>query len=116
MRLLVRLPRWLGDVVMAEPTLHALHRELGPGLTVAGGKPLLQLLRPVLPSANLLPSGRRPDHRSWRGHDAALLMDGSLASAWAAVVVLDRRPILTRCSGQSNSIIVGTRRLRLTFR
>ena len=85
MRLLVRLPRWLGDVVMAEPTLHALHHELGPGLTVAGGAPLLELLRPVLPSAHFLACGRRPDPRAWRGHDAALLLDGSLASAWAAV-------------------------------
>lgn len=85
MRLLVRLPRWLGDTVMAEPTLHALHEELGPNLTVAGEDSLLELLRPGLPSARLLPCGRRPDPRTWRGHDAVLLLDGSLASAWAAV-------------------------------
>ena len=44
MKLLVRLPRWLGDVVMAEPTLRALHGRLGGDLTLAGAGAYLELL------------------------------------------------------------------------
>lgn len=85
MRLLVRMPRWVGDAVLAEPTLRALHAELGADLTLAGSPPLLGLLAPGLPRARRLEVGRRPEARSWRGHDAALLLDGSFASALAAL-------------------------------
>ncbi len=85
MRLLVSLPRWLGDTLMAEPTLAALHGEAWERLTLAGSPALLELLAPALPRAERLPSGRRPVARSWRGHDAALLLDGSTASALAAL-------------------------------
>lgn len=85
MRVLVRLPRWLGDVVMAEPTLRALHARFGADLTLAGSGPLVDLVARGLPGAQRVVCGRRPEVAPWRGHDVALLLDGSLASAWTAL-------------------------------
>ena len=85
MRVLLRLPRWVGDVVMAEPVVRALGAELGDALTLAGAPQLLDLVGPSAPSARRLPCGRRPDATTWRGHDAVLLLDSSISSAVAAV-------------------------------
>jgi lipopolysaccharide heptosyltransferase II len=85
MSLLVRIPRWLGDVVMAEPALRALERRFGGSMTLAGAPGLLELIAPSAPRARHLACGRRPDPADWRGFDTALLLDGSVASAWVAL-------------------------------
>jgi ADP-heptose:LPS heptosyltransferase len=85
-RLLLRLPSWLGDLVMAEPVVDALHGALLDGrlgaLSLAGPPRFLELLAEAAPRARRL----GPDD-DWRGHDAALFLDGSLRSvlrAWRA--------------------------------
>src|SRR6185436_854874 len=62
-RVLVRLPSWLGDFVMAEPALRALA------------------------AARRVPfSAQDPERaRDWRGHDVALLCTGSFRSVWLAL-------------------------------
>ncbi len=90
-RVLVRAPSWLGDFVAAEPVVRALHaRWLAAGcaerLSIAGPPALLALIDGQFDGLARLPVGRAraPDPRAWRGHDVALLLDGSLRSAWAA--------------------------------
>ena len=90
-RLLVRLPSWLGDLVMAEPTLRALHELYAAAgvperLTLAGPAHLLPLLDGALRGARRLPHDGRGGERveDWRGHDAALLLTNSFRSAWTA--------------------------------
>ncbi|MFT5284363.1 MAG: heptosyltransferase-2 [Planctomycetota bacterium] len=90
-RLLVRIPAWLGDAVMAEPLLRALRPwcdggELSGGVTLAGPGALLDLFHETLPGAKLLPMSKSEpfELRSWRGHDVALLLTGSFRSAWMA--------------------------------
>ena len=84
-RLLVRLPSWIGDAVMAEPSLRALRERYARAgapdrLSIAASPALVPLLgeegeRPWLPP---------DDPRAWRGHDVALLFTGSFRSAWCA--------------------------------
>ncbi|MSR61300.1 MAG: hypothetical protein EXS08_02470 [Planctomycetes bacterium] len=86
-RVLVRLPNWLGDFVMAEPALRALEPRLAPGaLTLVGQAAHLALLDGRFPGARRLAlgAGARDDPSSWRGHDVALLLTGSFRSAWCA--------------------------------
>jgi heptosyltransferase II len=88
-RVLVRLPSWLGDFVMAEPVVRAIHDQLSregrpEDLTLAGPAAFFELFdgrfegaaRAVLPE---LPS-------DWRGHDVALFLNGSSRSPWTAVL------------------------------
>ncbi|MBL6720400.1 MAG: glycosyltransferase family 9 protein [Planctomycetes bacterium] len=85
-RVLLRLPNWLGDAVMATPVVEALARAHGAGLTVVGPSRWLELLDPVLGQAPLrvpLAKGGLPARHA-RGHAAALLLDGSTRSAWGA--------------------------------
>jgi heptosyltransferase-2 len=83
-RVAVRVPDWLGDLVMAEPALRALDTrvaELGGELTLLGELALLAVLGDALPRA------RRRDAASpdaWRGHDVAVLLTNSFRSAWQA--------------------------------
>ncbi len=85
-RVLLRLPNWLGDVVMATPVVDALAHAHGAALTVVGPPRWLELLDPVLGPAPLrvpLVKGGLPARHA-RGHAAALLLDGSTRSAWGA--------------------------------
>lgn len=97
-RVLVRVPDWLGDLVMSEPTLRALDervRELDGALTLAGSPRTLQVL------GNALPRARRIDASTaseWRDHDVALLLVNSFRSAWLAV----RAGIATRVGWSRN--------------
>ncbi|MEW6072553.1 MAG: hypothetical protein AB1726_08175, partial [Planctomycetota bacterium] len=90
-RLLVRLPSWLGDLVMAEPTVRACYaRAAAAGaperLSLAGPDHLLPVFEGAFPGARRIPHrGRGGERRAdWRGHDAALLLTGSFRSAWVS--------------------------------
>lgn len=90
-RVLVRAPSWLGDFVACEPVLRALcERWTTDGcarmLTFAAPAPLLALLDGRFTGVLRVPvaRGSDPDLDAWRGHDVALLLDGSWRSAWAA--------------------------------
>mgnify|MGYP001200803445 CR=1 FL=1 len=83
-RLAVRTPDWLGDLVMAEPVLRALHarvEQLGGALTFIGDERLLEVFDGAFEGVDRASSA---DPRSWRGHDVALLLVNSFRSAWAA--------------------------------
>ncbi|MCC7012669.1 MAG: hypothetical protein IT454_08930 [Planctomycetes bacterium] len=83
-RVLVRVPDWLGDLVMAEPALRGVHervRELDGELTLAGIPHLLELFDGVFEGARRVDAR---DTRAWRGHDLALLLTNSFRSAWQA--------------------------------
>jgi heptosyltransferase-2 len=82
-RVLVRAPSWLGDFVAAEPSIRALVRHQGSGGSVSIAAPgrLLGLLDGRLPDLRRLPEEAGP----WRGHDVAVLLNGSFASAWRAL-------------------------------
>lgn len=83
-RLAVRTPDWLGDLVMAEPTLRALHRrvrELGGALTFIGDVRLMEVFDGAFEGVDRATSD---DPRSWRNHDVALLLVNSFRSAWQA--------------------------------
>jgi len=86
-RVVVRLPSWLGDFVMAEPALRALDSALPRGnLTLIGLAPHLELLARRFTTARRVALAARdadaPEH--YGGHDLALLFTGSFRSAWAA--------------------------------
>lgn len=90
-RVLVRVPSWLGDLVMSEPALRALYehyaaRGAAERISLAGPAHLLGLWDAQFAYARRLPfegrSGERAD--AWRGHELALLLNNSLRSAWTA--------------------------------
>ncbi|MAE46238.1 MAG: hypothetical protein CMJ86_05020 [Planctomycetes bacterium] len=86
-RLLIRLPNWLGDVVMCLPVIEQAERTLGSSLTLVAPKSWHGLLTETAPRARILVSLRSLSDSAWRGHDQALLLDGSLRSvsqAWCA--------------------------------
>jgi ADP-heptose:LPS heptosyltransferase len=90
-RVLVRAPSWTGDFVAAEPALRALVEHAGTdggGGSVALAAParLLELLDGRFPRLRRLPiAPDRPEALAdWRGHDAAVLLNGSWRSAWRA--------------------------------
>lgn len=83
--MLVRAPSWLGDFVACEPVLRVLlARDVAP--TIVAPAPFLALIEHRASGARLVPCARgaHPDPDAWRGHDAALLLDGSWRSAWCA--------------------------------
>ena len=89
-RVLVRIPNWLGDALLARPLLHALRRA-HPRASIrgVGPKPILELLAsdPVADAWEGWPE--RFDARAaliarlraWRP-DAALVLPPSFSSAW----------------------------------
>ncbi len=91
-RLLVRLPNWLGDVLMARPLLHAL-RAAEPAAEIVAVAPgaLLDVLAGdgTFDRAESWPAERRARGalagrlRRWRP-DAALILPPSFSSAWFA--------------------------------
>ncbi len=91
-RVLVRVPDWLGDLVMAEPALRALHARCGP-LTLAGKPRLMEVLGDALPGCPRVDAAHAAH---WRGHDVAVLLVNSFRSAWIA-----RRAAISRVLGWS---------------
>ena len=86
-RVLVRLPAWLGDFVMAEPALRALDECVAGGggaLSLAGRAGHLALLEGRFQRARRIASDAGDRAGEWRGHDVALLFSGSFRSAWTA--------------------------------
>lgn len=87
-RILVRLPNWLGDALMARPALHAV-RAAHPRaeITACGPRALLELLAPerLWQRAEVLPGvpGLVGRLRAAR-FDAALVLPPSFSSAWLA--------------------------------
>lgn len=89
--ILLRLPSWLGDLVAAEPIVRALHGALAAegragALSLAGPEALLPLFEGRFPgSPRLAHRGRGAENlAAFRGHGTALLLTGSLRSAWLA--------------------------------
>ena len=91
-RILVRVPNWLGDALLARPLLHALRRaHPRASVRVVGPEPILELLSldPVAEAWEPWPA--RPELRNalvarlraWRP-DAALVLPPSFSSAWLA--------------------------------
>jgi heptosyltransferase-2 len=88
-RVLVRLPNWLGDLVQCEPLL-SVFRGSTARLSLVGPDAAETLFGEVLKGATWL--SREEGARAWRGHELALLLDGSLRSAWrAARARIERR-------------------------
>jgi len=80
-RVLIRLPNWLGDIVQCEPLLRTFTHS-AERLTLVGPPIAEELLGATLSGARWLEA--EVGARSWRDHDLALLLDGSLRSAWRA--------------------------------
>src|SRR5258705_1113193 len=91
-RLLVRMPNWLGDAMMARPALGALrHRFPAAERVLVGPAPILELLGAEDPAARLESWPSRPAERRAlaarlraRATDAALILPPSFSSAWFA--------------------------------
>lgn len=91
-RILVRLPNWLGDVVMAAPAVAAIHAARPDAELVAQVKQPFRALAERLPGiARSIPAGRDKTPRDWlRGRkalraerfDAAVLFPRSWRAAW----------------------------------
>lgn len=92
-RILVRLPNWLGDIVMAAPTVAALAEAYpGAGVTVQAPAPFLPLARALPGVRDALPAGKDRGPREVRGSarrlaalgfDAALILPRSFRATLA---------------------------------
>lgn len=85
-RILVRLPNWLGDLLMSRPLLHALRARLEDGELWAIGTPAARLLdREGLWTRRLPVTGAAAGRGALQGHrfDAAIILPPSFSSAWA---------------------------------
>ena len=80
-RVLIRLPNWLGDIIQCEPLLRSFAGTT-ERLTLVGPPVAERLFGQMLEGAQWLQ--RDSKLRAWRGHDLALLLDGSLRSAFMA--------------------------------
>lgn len=84
-RILVRAPSWLGDFVMAEPVYAAID-EACDSWTLAAPKRMLELVANRFPNAKRIATDSGEGGiGAWRGHDAALFLNGSFRSVWTAV-------------------------------
>jgi heptosyltransferase-2 len=114
-RILIRLPNWLGDALMARPALHAVRAAYPDArITAAGPGPLLELLRPeglwqgeeaVRPAVPGL-AGRLRAARL----DAALVLPPSFSSAWLAFSAGARRRVGFAREGRSPLLTSAPRR------
>ena len=92
MRVLVRLPSWLGDFVLAEPVARALHETLDGALggarlrrlAFAGPARFLELFDGRFDGAERIATDDGEPFRAWRDFDVALLLNGSARAAGAA--------------------------------
>ncbi len=113
-RILVRLPNWLGDALMARPALHAL-RAAHPAaeVTAVGPAPLLELLagEGLWQRAEALPAapGLAARLRAARP-DAALVLPPSFSSAWLAFRAGARRRVGFAHEGRSPLLTRALRR------
>jgi lipopolysaccharide heptosyltransferase II len=91
-RVLLRLPNWLGDLVLAEPLVNALDERARCGhgsATLVGPARMLALFDGRFEALERLRLGvdAAEDPRAWRGHDAAVFLNASFKSvlcAWRA--------------------------------
>lgn len=88
-RLALRMPNWLGDFVLAEPLVNAAWdhaRRHGGALTLVGPRRFLALFERRFEGAARAPVSSAADERAaLRGHDAVILLNGGVRSAWSAV-------------------------------
>ena len=91
MNILLRLPNWLGDVVMALPAARAARRHFaGARVTVAGPAPVMPIVAEGTGLDDVevlaLPAGRAAQASALRagGFEVAVLFTNSLGSAWVA--------------------------------
>ena len=99
-KLVVRLPKWLGDAVACEPALRALdgfYRDAGriENLTVAAPMRTIMLISHQHPGVQWLPTDRAPADRpaGWRPYDVALLFTGSSVIPKDAVLLKDDKAL-----------------------
>lgn len=80
-KILIRLPNWLGDIIQCEPLLRSF---VGTAdrLTLVGPRVAERLFGEMLCGARWLEADSGA--RAWRDHELALLLDGSLRSAFRA--------------------------------
>ena len=105
-RLILRLPSWLGDFVMAEPVVRAAWEQSdgsSPGprpLSLLGPSAFLRLFegRFVGAARIALAGAELPEH--YAGHDSALFLNGSLRS----VLVAARARVPTRIGGPQKAV------------
>lgn len=115
-RVLVRIPNWVGDVVMATPALRALRRACpGARITAMGRSYVIPLLSGSPLVDDLWPIERR-DERLWGGclplarrirsarFDAAILLANSFTSALP--VALGRVPLRAGYGGGGRSLLI----------
>jgi len=108
-RILIRLPNWLGDLLLARPLLHAVRRS-HPGAEVRGvaSAPLLELLeadkvldrQDVWPSPGAERAALEGRIRAWHP-DAAIVLPPSFSSAWFAYRVSATRRLGYAHEGRS---------------
>ena len=118
MRVLVRTPNWLGDIVMALPVLTALRAHFAGDVLAAGVPRAFAPLLSAVPAVDQVIPLQRDGQRGWRaldaeagalrrgGFDLAVLLPNSFGAAWAArragirerwgFAAQWRRPLLTR--------------------
>lgn len=109
-RILLRLPNWLGDALMARPLAHAL-RAAHPGARIValGPASILDLLEREQvwdESRAWPPAGQRDRFLQEQGWDAALVLPPSFSSAWHAWQAGARRRI--GFSGEARSWLLTT--------
>jgi len=117
-RLLVRIPNWLGDALLARPLLYALRRAHPRAeVRVLGPSPILDLLStdPVADAWEAWPGGSGAPAQAiarlsaWRP-DAALVLPPSFSSAWLAWRTGARERVGYAHQGRSFLLTVALRR------
>ncbi|TDI25308.1 MAG: lipopolysaccharide heptosyltransferase II [Acidobacteria bacterium] len=96
MRVLVRTPNWLGDIVMALPVFAALRAHFAGDVLAAGVPRAFAPLLSAVPAVDQVVPLHRAGRRGWRavaaeadalrrgGFDLAVLLPNSFGAAWAA--------------------------------